>query len=129
MIAAIVVPFGSYSIFSTTDCFDDEDAGDFDDAAFEAAALAAAMGFERVGTLLLASYFMVRDDLRGVFADFDLLVAIWLSLGSTTASGAGTAASPRKLSSRAGGLNRISKTNMPSMTPHTLVSVGKSSEL
>jgi hypothetical protein len=37
MIAAIVVPFGSYSIFSTADCLDDEDAGDFNDAAFEEA--------------------------------------------------------------------------------------------
>ena len=83
MIAAIVVPFGSYSIFSTADCFDDEDAGDFDDAAFETAALVAAVGFDRVGTLLLAGCFTVRDDLRAVFADFDfdLLVAIWLSLG------------------------------------------------
>jgi hypothetical protein len=30
-------PFGSYSIFSTADCLDDEDAGDFNDAAFEEA--------------------------------------------------------------------------------------------
>src|SRR3984893_17062675 len=114
MIAAIVVPFGSYSIFSTADCFDDEDAGDFDDAVFEAAALVAAVGFDRVGTLLLAGRFTVRDDLRAVFAnfDFDLLVAIWLSLGSMTASCAGTATSPRKLSSRAGGISRISKTNI-----------------
>src|SRR6202049_4816769 len=96
MIAAIVVPFGSYSIFSTADCFDDEDAGDFDDAAFETAALVAAVGFDRVGTLLLAGCFTVRDDLRAVFAnfDFDLLVAIWLSLGSTTASCAGTDTAP-----------------------------------
>src|ERR1700687_4386284 len=92
MIAAIVVPFGSYSIFSTADCFDDEDAGDFDEAAFEATALVAAVGFDRAGTLLLAGCFTVRDDLRAVFADFDfdLLVAIWLSTGSTTATGAGT---------------------------------------
>src|SRR6202022_3941832 len=96
VIAAIVAPFGSYSIFSTADCFDDEDAGDFDDAAFETAALVAAVGFDRVGTLLLAGCFTVRDDLRAVFADFDfdLLVAIWLSTGSTTASGAGTGTAP-----------------------------------
>jgi hypothetical protein len=77
MIAAIVVPFGSYNIFSTTDCFDDEDAGDLDAAAFETAALVAAVGFDRV-TLLLAGRFSLRDDLRAVFADFDfdLLVAI-----------------------------------------------------
>jgi hypothetical protein len=39
MIAAIVAPFGWYSIFSTTDCLDDEDAAGFDGAAFEATAL------------------------------------------------------------------------------------------
>jgi hypothetical protein len=115
MIAAIVVPFGSYGIFSTADCFDDEDAGDFDDAAFETAALVAVVGFDRIGTLLLAGCLTVRDDLRAVFADFDfdLLVAIWLSLGAMTASCAGTATSPRKLSSRAGGISQISKANMP----------------
>ena len=92
IIAAIVVPFGSFSIVSTADCFDDEDAGDFEDAACEAAALVAAVDFDRAGTALLAWRFAVRDDLRLVFAgfDFDLLVAIWLSLGSTTASCAGT---------------------------------------
>src|SRR6266851_2073743 len=96
MIAAIVVPFGSYSIFSTADCLDDEDTGDFADAAFVAAALVAAVGFDRVGTLLLAGRFTLRDDLRAVVADFDfdLLVAIWLSTGSTTASGAGTGTAP-----------------------------------
>src|SRR6202051_242934 len=95
MIAAIVVPLGSCSIFSTADCLDDEDAGDFDEAAFEATALVAAVGFDRAGTLLLAGCFTVRDDLRAVFADFDfdLLVAIWLSTGSTTASGACTGTS------------------------------------
>src|SRR3982074_797078 len=72
MIAAIVVPFGSYSIFSTADCLDDEDAGDFDDAAFEATALVAAVGLARAMTLLLAGRFTVRDDLRAVFADFCL---------------------------------------------------------
>src|SRR6202171_3782605 len=79
MIAAIVAPFGSYSIFSTADCLDDEDAGDFDVAAFEATALEAAVGFGRAGALLLTRRFAVRDDLRAVFADFDfgLLVAIW----------------------------------------------------
>jgi len=83
MIAAIVVPFGSSSIFSTADCLDDEDVGDFDDAAFEAAALVAAAGFDRAGTLLLAGCFVVRDDLRVVLAGFDFgfLVAIWRSLG------------------------------------------------
>ena len=39
-------------------------------------------GLRSGGTLLLAGRFTVRDDLRAVFAgfDFDLLVAIWLSL-------------------------------------------------
>src|SRR6266852_2333837 len=75
MIAAIVVPLGSCSIFSTADCFDD--------AAFDATALVAAVGFDRAGTLLLAGCFTVRDDLRAVFADFDLdlPVAIWFSSG------------------------------------------------
>src|SRR5437773_1719493 len=88
MIAAIVVPLGWCSSFSTADCLDVEDRGDFDDAAFEAAALVAAVGFDRAGTLFLAGRFTVRDDLRVVFADFDfdLLVATWLSSGSTTAS-------------------------------------------
>src|SRR5713226_9677056 len=83
MIAAIVVPLGSCSIFSTADCLDDEDGGDFDDAAFDATALVAAVGFDRAGTLLLAGCFTVRDDLRAVFADFDLdlPVAIWFSSG------------------------------------------------
>ena len=78
MIAAIVVPLGSCSIFSTADCLDDEDTGDFDDAAFEAAALVVAVGVDRAGTPLLAGRFTLRDDLRAVFADFDFdrLVAI-----------------------------------------------------
>jgi hypothetical protein len=92
MIAAIVVPLGSSSIFSTADCLDAEEAADFDDAAFEAAVLVAAVGFDRAGTLLLADPLTVRGDLRAVFADFgfDFLVAIWLSLRSTTASCAAT---------------------------------------
>src|SRR4030088_523301 len=68
MIAAIVVPLGSYSIFNTADCLDDEGAGDFDAAAFEAAALVAAAGFDGARTLL-AGRFAMRDD-RAVFADF-----------------------------------------------------------
>lgn len=83
MIAAIVVPLGSYSIFSTTDCLDDEDAAGFDGEAFEATALEAAVDFGRVGALFVTGRPAVRDDLRAVFADFDfdLLVTIWLSLG------------------------------------------------
>src|SRR6267142_6518076 len=70
MIAAIVVPLGSCNIFNTADCLDAGDAADFDDAAREAAALDAAVGFDRAGTLPLVR-FAVRDDLRAVFADFD----------------------------------------------------------
>src|ERR1700738_1803116 len=78
MIAAIVVPFGSYSIFSTADCLGDEDAGGLAHAVFEVAALVTAVSFDRAGTLLLAGCFTVRDDLRAFFAglDFDLLMAI-----------------------------------------------------
>src|SRR6266478_8592565 len=96
MIAAIVVPLGSRSIASTVSCLDDEDGGDFDDAACEAAALVAAVNLDRPGTVLLIERFVVRDDLRTVFADFDfdLLVAIWPSSGSTTASCAATDTTP-----------------------------------
>ena len=97
MIAAIVVPFGSCSIFSTADCLEDEDPGDFDNAVFEAAEVFVAVGFGRSGTLLLARRFAVRDDLRAVFADFDFvfLVAIWRSLGGhATASCAATDTTP-----------------------------------
>src|ERR1700730_9326501 len=81
MIAAIVAPLGSCNIFSTVDCLDDEDVGDFDDAVFEAGAVDPTVGFGRGGTLVLVVRFAARDDLRAVFADFDfdLLVAIWLS--------------------------------------------------
>src|SRR6266404_1997923 len=77
MIAAIVVPLDSCSIFSTTDCLDVEDAGDFGDAAFEAVALLAAVGLDRAGTLLLGARFTALVDLRAVLAnlDFGLLVA------------------------------------------------------
>jgi len=98
MIAAIVVPFGSCSIFSTADCLEDEDRGDFDNGVFEAAELFVAVAFGRAGTPLLAERFAVRDDLRAVFADFDFgfLVAIWLSSGSSTASCAATDPTPPK---------------------------------
>src|ERR1700738_5282058 len=81
MIAAIVVPLGSCSIFSTADFLDDEDAGDFDDAVLEAVAVGAA-GFDRAATLLFTARFIVRGDLRAVFAGLDLrlVVAIWLSV-------------------------------------------------
>jgi hypothetical protein len=131
MIAAIVVPFGSYSIFSTADCFDDEDAGDFDDAAFETAALVAAVGFDRIGTLLLAGCLTVRDDLRAVFADFDfdLLVAIWLSLGINDSIGCWHCHEPAEVAIAGGRDQSNLEDEYASVTPHTLLSVGKSSEL
>jgi hypothetical protein len=92
MIAAIVAPLGSLSIFNTADCLEVDDVGAFDDAVLDALVLAA--GFDRAEILLLAR----RLALRGVFTDFDfdLLVAIWHSLGSSTASGAATDTSPQK---------------------------------
>jgi hypothetical protein len=67
------VPFGT--------CYQDRDFGEIVVCFLvidEAAALVAAAGFGRVGTLLLAGRFTVRADLRAVFADsdLDLLVAI-----------------------------------------------------
>src|SRR6266852_1017632 len=67
MIAAIVVPLGSCNIFSTADCLDDEDAGDFDDAVLDTAALDVTAGFDRAGMLLSAGRFA----LCGIFADLD----------------------------------------------------------
>src|SRR6266403_4588212 len=96
MIAAIVVPLGWCSSFSTADCLDVEDAGDFDDADFGATSFDAAVGFGRGATLLLAR-FAARDGFRAVLdSGFDLLVAIWLSSGSKTASCAATDTTPPK---------------------------------
>jgi hypothetical protein len=55
----------------------------FGDEAFAPLSIVEAVGFDGVGALLLANRFAGRDDLRGVFADFDfdLLLAIWLSSG------------------------------------------------
>jgi hypothetical protein len=57
---------------------DDEDRGYFDEAAYEPAALVAAVNVDRAGTPLLPGRFTLRDDLRAVLADFDfdLMVAI-----------------------------------------------------
>jgi hypothetical protein len=90
------VPFGSCSIFSTADCFEDEAAGDFGDAGFVAAVFEAVIRFDPVWRLPLAVRFAVRGDLRVVFADFDfdLLMAIWPSVRSTTATCAATDATP-----------------------------------
>jgi hypothetical protein len=61
---------------------EDDGAVAFGGAAFEPLPFDEAAGFDRAGTLLLAGRFDAREDLRDVFADFDfdLLVAIWLSV-------------------------------------------------
>jgi hypothetical protein len=56
MIAAIVAPLGSCNIFSTVDCLDNEDTGDFDDAVL-AGAFDPTVGFGRGGTLVLVVRF------------------------------------------------------------------------
>ena len=87
--AAIVVPFGSYSIFRTADCLDDEDAGDFDEATFEAVAPVGAADFDRAGIPLLATRFAGRDDslegiliFSGIGVTLTILAAVfqWLEL-------------------------------------------------
>src|SRR5436305_15344917 len=69
MIAAIVVPLGSCSIFRTVACFDEPRAAGFAVPAF------VGVGFDRVGALRLAMCFAPRDDFRDFFGafDFDLL--------------------------------------------------------
>jgi len=98
MIAGMVVPLGWRNIASTAFCLEGEAAGVFDAAAFEAAAFDA-VGFDRVVALLLAGRFAARVDLRALFEGFDfgLLLAIWLSVVRVTASGAATAAKPRRI--------------------------------
>src|SRR5258706_1669052 len=92
MIAAMVVPFGCRSIPRTVSCFDEAPVGFVDvfevvapDAAADLAALRLPAE-DRMGCECLA--------MRFAGFDFDLLVAIWHSLMSTTASGAATDASP-----------------------------------
>jgi hypothetical protein len=75
MIAAIVVPLGSCSIFRTVACLDEPRAAGFAVPAFVGA------GFDRAGGVPLAVCFATRDDLRDFFAafDFGLVAATWLS--------------------------------------------------
>jgi hypothetical protein len=77
MMAAIVVPLGSWSIFRTVACFDEARAAPFEVAPFAPVLLAAAR-FDWDDGLFFAICFAARDDLRDEFADFDfdLLVAI-----------------------------------------------------
>jgi hypothetical protein len=96
MIAAIVVPFASRSIASTASCLEEDGAAAVGDAGFDVTALDDAVDLDRVALLLVGRFF-ARAGLRAAFADldFDVLVAIWLSLVRATASGAATDTSPR----------------------------------
>src|SRR6266446_4830800 len=89
MIAAIVVPFGCRSIASTVSCLD-EPRVDLADIAFSIVTLDAAANW--VALRFPAGVRAGCDCLVVRFKDFDLrlVVAIWLSLISTTASHAAT---------------------------------------
>jgi hypothetical protein len=91
MIAAIVVPFGCRSIPSTVSCLDEALAG-LAGAGLDGTAL----GAGETALRLPPEDLVDRDCLVTRFAGFDLvlLVAIWLSLMSTTASCAATDAAP-----------------------------------
>src|SRR5438876_1177862 len=93
MIAAIVVPFGCRSIPRTASCFDEAFA-ELAGACLGAAVLDAAV--DRVAVCFLVEDRAARGGLVPRFADLDfgLLVAIWLSLMSATASCAATDTSP-----------------------------------
>ena len=81
MIAAIVVPFVSRSIASTVSCLEEDGAAAFGDAGFDVTALDEAVDFDRAA-LLLVGLFSARAGLGAALVDldFDVLVAIWLSL-------------------------------------------------
>src|SRR5712671_4114814 len=85
MIAAIVVPFGCRSSRRTVSCFDDALVG-LPDACLGVATVDAVA--DLVALRFRLEDRVVRDCLVARFADFDLclLVAIWPSLMSTTAS-------------------------------------------
>src|SRR5438552_8479480 len=94
MIAAMVVPFGCRSIPRTVCCFDEavvdlREAADFGVVTLDAAADLVALRFS-AGNLINRDCLVPRLAALG----FDLLVAIGLSLMSTTASGAATDTSP-----------------------------------
>src|SRR6266446_2524305 len=93
MIASMVVPFGCRSIPRTVSCFDDATVGLT--AAFLGAAALDTAG-DWAGLRFPDEALMVPGRLAPRFAalDLDLLVAIWLSLMSTTASRAATDTSP-----------------------------------
>jgi len=95
MIAAIVAPFGWRSIPRTVSCFDEARVRLA--AAFVGAVVLDA-AVDWVALRFPDEAFMELGFLVPRFAalDFDLLVAIWLSLMSTTASSAATDTSPAK---------------------------------
>src|ERR1700733_8303778 len=95
MIAAIVVPFASRSIASTVSCLEVDGAAAFGDADFDVTALDEATDFDRAALLLVRLSARAGLGAALVDLDFDVLVAIWLSLVRATASGAATDTSPR----------------------------------
>src|ERR1700722_3437429 len=80
IIAAIVVPFGCRSIASTASCLDGPDA--LAEAGLPTVTHGTAFGFDEAGPFAETVPFAARGDLRAALVDldFDLLVAIWLSL-------------------------------------------------
>ena len=71
------------SIASTVACFDEAAFGSFDVADFDGAGFAELAPFDRTAPCFFAGRFAGEEVLRAVFAgfDFDLVAAIWLSLG------------------------------------------------
>src|SRR3984957_1881508 len=107
MIAAIVVPFGCRSIPSTASCFD-EPLVDLAETFLGVLTLDEPVAFDTAVRGAFAEGRAGCDRLVTLFAvfDLDLLVAIWLSLMSSTASCAATDISPRNTSTQAQGLAR-----------------------
>src|SRR5882757_1475982 len=101
MMAAIVVPFGCRSSPSTASCLDALPV-DLSVACLDVTALGAAAAFPAEG--FLAEDRLNRSRLAMLLEGFglDCLVAIWLSLGSTTASRAATDTSPASGGAREG---------------------------
>src|SRR6516165_9450158 len=91
-IAATVVPLARRSIESTASCFEDEPLPGF----AKAFAVAFDCGFEDFGFSAAGVARLLREDFVKRFASFAefLLMAIWPSLVSTTASCAATGTSP-----------------------------------
>jgi hypothetical protein len=92
MMATMVVPLGCRSIASTCSCLEPDRVVGFDGFGFDNVAFANAAGFDRTEAWRFDGRFAVRAGLDAFFTGFDLrlMVAIWLSLRSTTASCAAT---------------------------------------